>query len=272
MTQELIKSKGDIKRIKTHVKGFDENMEGGIPERHQVLVSGTAGAMKSSFAMNVLYNNAIEGKNGLYISLEQSTTSLLNHLINMGFDFSKINLIMLSDISRVSSVVAQIKKSKVGTVIMTDIGAIRKQVKGMKVAANQDWLNAIENIIKKVKEKAGCDIFCLDSLSALYVLSHFEHPRTRLFYIFEFLRDMDITSMLLSERPEGGTGSYSEYGVEEYLADGIILLEMTKRQRKVMREISVVKMRESKCSSDVFTFEWTGKGFQAIHGGKTPLV
>ena len=131
--------------------------------------------------------------------------------------------------------------------------------------------NAIENIVKKVKQSANCDLFCLDSLSALYVLSHFEHPRTRLFYIFEFFRDMGITSFLLSERPEGG-GAYSEYGVEEYLGDGIILLEMNKRQRKVMREISIVKMRESKCNSDVFTLEWTGKAFQAIHGGKLPLV
>lgn len=271
MGKELIKSKKDIKRIKTYVKGFDENMEGGIPEGHQVLVSGTAGSMKSSFTINVLYSAALEGKNGLYVSLEQSTISLLNHAINMGFDFSKVNLVILSDISKISSTISQIKKSKVGTIIMTDIGAIRKQVKGMKVSATQDWLNAIENIVKKVKESAGCDIFCLDSLSALYVLSHFENPRARLFYIFEFLRDLDITSFLLSERPEGG-GSYSEYGVEEYLADGIILLEMTKRQRKVMREISIVKMRESKSNSDVFTFEWTGKGFEALHGGKLPLV
>jgi KaiC/GvpD/RAD55 family RecA-like ATPase len=65
---------------------------------------------------------------------------------------------------------------------------------------------------------------------------------------------------------------YSEYEVEDYLADGIILLQLTERFRKVVREISIVKMRATNCNTDVFTLEYKNKKFYAMHGGKPALV
>jgi len=56
-------------------------------------------------------------------------------------------------------------------------------------------------------------------LVALYVLSRFENPRIELFYIFEYLRDLHITSFLISEMPLDGS-KYSEYEIEDFLADG----------------------------------------------------
>ena len=71
----------DIERIKTHIVGFDDELEGGIPKGSVVLVSGSPGTMKSSIAYNILFYNALkEGKKGLYITLEQSRASLLRHL------------------------------------------------------------------------------------------------------------------------------------------------------------------------------------------------
>ena len=91
MEEDIIKSKKEIKRIKTYIDGIDENLEGGIPENHIVLVSGTGGTMKSSVAFNVLYNEALRGEIGIYVTLEQSTPSLLKHMTNMDFDLSKIS-------------------------------------------------------------------------------------------------------------------------------------------------------------------------------------
>ena len=45
-------------RYRTHVHGLDENIGGGIPEGSVVLLSGTAGTMKSSLAYYMLYTNA----------------------------------------------------------------------------------------------------------------------------------------------------------------------------------------------------------------------
>ena len=268
---DLIKNKKDIKRIKTYISGLDENMQNGIPEGHIVLINGASGTMKSSMSFNILYNEAIGGKTGFYVTLEQSSDSIIKHMVNMDFDMSKINLVIISDISKIESNIRSVKSSKKGSLIMVDLGAIRKKIKDTKFSSSSDWLNAINNLVKKVSGTTDCKLFVLDSLSALYALSKFEEPRTKLFYIFEFLRDLNLTSLLISEKPSDKSKS-TEFGVEDYLADGVIQLQLTERYRKVTREIKIAKMRATDCNLDIFTLEYKGKKFCALYGGKTPVV
>lgn len=268
---DIVKSKKEIKRIKTYIDGLDDNLEGGIPEGHIVLINGASGTMKSSISFNVLYNEVIKGNTVLYNTLEQSSASIIKHMVNLDFDMSKINLVILSDISNIEKDIKSIKSSKKGSLIMFDLGAIRKKVKDTKFSSSSDWLNAINNLVHKVSSTTACKLFVLDSLSALYALSDFKDPRTKLFYLFEFLRSLDLTSLLISESPSDKS-KLTEFGVEEYLADGIIHLKLTERYRKVTREISVVKMRATNCNLDIFTLEYKNKRFYALYGGKTPVV
>lgn len=260
-----------IKRIKTYIKGIDENIEGGVPEGHLVLIAGSSGTMKSSVAFNILYNEVLNGKTGLYITLEQSHTSLINQMENMGMDMSKINLHALTEISKLGEITRKVKSAKQGSLIISDLGAIRKKLTDTKFGPSGDWLNAIKNVIKKIKSEAKCDVFILDSLSALYVLSSFENPRTKIFHIFEFLRDLKLTSFLVSEMPVDQS-KYCEYDVEDFLSDAIIYLQLTKRYRRVTREVSIVKMRATNCNNDVFSLEYKNNAFSATYGGKTPLL
>lgn len=271
MHANLISNKNEIKRIPTYIEGLDEKLQGGIPEGHITLICGTAGTMKSSIAFNVLFNEALKGKTGVYLSLEQSYVSLLNHMVNLDYKLDQVNIIVLSDISKLNESIEEVNKSKGGTVIVSDLSAIRKQVKGMSFSPGGDWINIIKNIIKKLKEKGACDLFVLDSMSALYVLSQFDNPRSSLFYIFEFLRDLGVTSFLLSEMPLNKS-KYSEYEVEDYLADGIIVLELAERQRKVTRELAVVKMRATAANTDVHTLEFKSGKFRVMYGGQPPLL
>lgn len=259
------------KRIKTYVEGLDEAIEGGIPEKHIVLVSGTAGSMKSSITFNILYNEALAGKTGLYISLEQSYESLYKHLLNMGLHLDEINLQPITELTRIAEVIHNVKNSSKGNIIIVDLGVIRKEIKDIKIADNKSWMNVIKNIIKKVKRETNCSLCALDSLSALYTLSRFEDPRVELFYVFEFLRDMELTTFLISEMPLDGT-KYSEFGIEDFLSDGIIHLRLTPFRRNVIREISVVKMRATKCNNDVFSLEFNNGTFAALYGGQNPLL
>ena len=270
MEKEIPKSKKDIKRIKTYIEGLDENLEGGIPQNHIILICGTSGTMKSSVCFNILYNEALRGEVGMYLTLEQSSYSLLEHMANMEFDLSKINLVALDDISKLDEATKKLKGKK-GGLIIADLSSIRKKVKDTKFSSGSDWLNAIKNLVKKVKDEANCKLCVLDSLSALYVLSQFEEPRTKLFFIFEFLRDLQLTSFLISEMPLDKS-KYTEFGVEEYLGDGMIYLQLTERYRKVTREISITKMRATDCNIDIFTLEYKNGKFHALYGGKTPVI
>ncbi len=267
---KVIGNKSQIKRIKTYIDGLDEQMEGGIPQGHIVLICGIAGTMKSSLCFNILYNEVLKGANALYISLEQSSASLINHLVNLDFDLKKINMMTISDISKINEEFAKIKSGK-GALVMTDIGAIRKEISATKIGPSGDWLNVIKNIIKKMQQKSGCDLFVLDSLSALYVLTEFEHPRAELFYLFEFLRDSNITTFLISEMPLD-RNRYGNFEIEDFLADGVIKVDLVQRQRKMTREISVVKMRTTDCNIDVFSLEFEGGKFKALYGGKPALI
>ncbi|HIH31656.1 TPA: hypothetical protein HA235_03025 [Candidatus Woesearchaeota archaeon] len=272
--EKIITKRNELKRVPLHIQGLDENIEGGIPESYVVLICGTAGTMKSSVCFNSVYNECVnKGKIALYISLEQSYVSLLNHIINMGYDLSKINILLINDLSNINSQLSQLKESKKGTIIFGDLGCIRKEIKDTKIntTANAGWVNVIKNLVKKIKSDLGLDMFVLDSLSALYVLGKFENPRIELFFIFEFLRDLNITSYLVSEMPLDGS-KYSEYGVEDYLSDGIIYIRLSQFRRAVVREISIVKMRSTSVNTDVFSLEFKNGKFSALYGGQNPLL
>ena len=69
------------------------------------------------------------------------------------------------------------------------------------------------------------DLLVIDSLGALSLISEFLRPREDIFRMFEWLRSMNITTLLISEMP---VGMFQYYGGEEtdFLSDGIIHLKM----------------------------------------------
>jgi circadian clock protein KaiC len=270
LAPRLVADKHDIKRVKLSINGLDENIQGGVPEGHITLISGAAGTMKSSITFNVLYHEALNGNNGLYLSLEQSAESLVNHMINMDYDFAKINLVIIKDLTEIASKIQSTSKSK-GTLFIVDIGCIRKEIRDINTDNNKSWINVIKNVVKKITIEANARLFVLDSLSALYVLSRFENPRIELFLTFEFLRDLNITSFLISEMPLDGS-KFSEYEIEDFLADAIIVIKLTPFRRQVVREISVVKMRTTACNNDIFSLEYKNGQFYALYGGQNPLL
>lgn len=267
----IISSKTEIKRVPLYIEGFDENIDGGVPEGHITLISGSAGTMKSSIAFNILYNESLRNKVCVYCSLEQSYSSIIMQMINMNFDMSKINLVIIKDLAELRTIISRMKGKSNGGLVIVDIGCIRKEIHDVKTADNKSWLNVIKNVIKRIKEEVDCHVFCLDSLSALYVLSRFENPRIELFYLFEFLRDLEITSFLVSEcQPE--SGKFSEFEIEEFLCDAIINLKLTPFRRNVVREINVIKMRATNCNNDIFSLEFKHNRFRALYGGQNPLL
>jgi KaiC/GvpD/RAD55 family RecA-like ATPase len=228
--------------------------------------------MKSSITFNVLYNEAMAGNIGVYFSLEQSYVSLLNHFINMGYDFSKVEVIVVSaNVEDIKRKLENLRQTKKGAIIISDLGDLRKEIKDTKMGSTGDWWVFIRNVLNSIKKEVDFNLLVLDSLDALYVLSNFEEARSRLFYMFEYLRDLGVTSYCISEMPLDGS-KYGRYEVEDYLADGVIQLRLIERYRKVTREIAIVKMRGTNCSIDVFTLNYDGLKFKAEHGGKPPLV
>jgi len=224
--------------VKTYIEGFDDKLNGGIPEGSVVLLVGQPGTMKSSVAFNMLFNSAKEkGINGLYVTLEQSSKSLAKHMTTLGMNPMDV----------------------VNNIEIIDIGLIRKKLTQLQ---EQSWVQVFKMYAKNLKETNDYQLLVIDSLPVLNVLAKFENPREELFHLFEWLRDLGVTTVLITEM-DADTKKLSEHG-EDFLADGIVYLRMAEiGDISVQRQIRCVKMRAVNHNSDYHSLLFDGGQFKA---------
>jgi len=211
-------------KLETGIEGFDEVLGGGIPEGHVVLISGMPGTMKSSVAYAILHHNAkSKGSKCLYVTLEQTKKSFCRQMESMGFDVETTE----------------------GDLHIVDVGSMQKQT-GKNAAVS--WMDLLKKLLETKKRIDGVDLIVLDSLEGLEVLAQFENRRTALFHFFEWLRDLDAISLVLTEAPPEPTLLGLDQSLprndEGYLSDGILHLKMHQvNDVTIQRRLRVVKMR-----------------------------
>ncbi len=224
-------------RVKTFVEGFDEALGGGIPKGSIVLVAGTPGTMKTALTFSILYENVKAGSKALYISLEESQEDLRAAMAELGMSgLDGMELYVL------------------------DIGKIRLEHKEEELAKN--WLEVLRKYIEQRVKVNGFDLVAIDSLAALYSLSHFEQPRRDLFHFFGFLKSLGSTCFLISEVSSGDGGKLSTFG-EEFLADGILVLRhFEKGETDVQLRMRTVKMRRTRHEHGYYALSRNNGKFQ----------
>jgi len=236
---EIKKVKG---RVMTYVKDLDERMEGGVPKGYVVLVCGTAGSMKSSFTFNILYNAAKnESVKGLYISLEQERGSLLRQMRKLGMNIKDVKeLVTLIELRE------PIKRGSKETLFKRG-----------------NWMDVLLTQIQNYKKTLDFEILVIDSLDALYALTTIEDPRTEIFHFFRGLRNLGITTFIITEMPQSRK-EFGKYEVESFLSDGIIHLAIERLGNTVGRFVNIAKMRETKHATNFFPLVVDENGFAII--------
>lgn len=210
-----------IERVKTFIEGLDERLGGGIRKGHVILLAGMPGTMKSSIALNILYNNAyLKGCKVLYISIEESRESLMAVMKNLGM--------------------TEIDESNF---FIVDIGRLRLEHTDADIG--RDWFRILKEYLRKKVEVEGIEIIVIDSLTAIYSLTSLENPRQELFHFFGFLKRLGVTTFLISET-EADSSSFGPYH-EDFLADGTFLLKFVDvGDIDVQLRMRIVKIRHSK--------------------------
>lgn len=213
-------------RIPTHIQGLDEEMQGGIPRGHIVLVAGSSGSMKSSISFSMLYNAVMNSPvSGIYVTLEQGKDNLRSHMANMGMDV---------DDSRVRNRVAVI-----------DLADLRVKLNEQGMSGRVDWMGQLIRQLRNYRENIGFELLVFDSLGAFFTLTKMENPRDEIFRLFEAVRRMGLTSLFVLEMTGSDKKQFGDYGVEDYLADGVLHLTMEREGDQISRKLAVIKMRHT---------------------------
>ena len=211
-----------MKRITTGTSELDAIFGGGIPVGNVVLLAGAPGTMKTSLAYSMLAANARQGAKGLYISLEQGRSSLVDHILGMDFD----------------------PKETKDTLSILDLATLRK-----RMGDGGSWMEVFRMYTQSIRAGFPYQLLVLDFLDALELLAKFQNYRQEVYELFKWLRGLGTTSIVLGELPTTTAREPPEaFGKhrEDYLADGIVHLRLEKRgDFEVKRVIRVVKMRGS---------------------------
>ncbi|MEM1558144.1 MAG: ATPase domain-containing protein [Thermoproteota archaeon] len=199
-------------RVPFGITELDNLIEGGLPRGGLIVIAGSPGAGKTILSAQFIYNGVMLFKErGVYVCLSESKENFKSNMLGLGWDFNKLE-----------------DKGMVRVVELPTVAKIRVE----------DMTNLIVEEAKRFKAQR----LVVDSLSALNLsLGSKAEVRTVINLISRMLKNVGCTTLMITESPWGTTGI--GMGIEEFLADGIILMESVVLGNRLERRLMVLKMR-----------------------------
>lgn len=232
--------------LKTHIPGFDQLFsEGGIPRRNSILVAGGAGTGKSTFCRQTCYNLVTQGKHCMYVSFEESIEKIERSMFAFGWDARKY----------VEAGNFLIQKINPLDILRMKFGSVSGSGSATELSYKIKPL-----IIPKDFEP---EVIVVDSLTAIISASISKEKNYRVYLqqLFYFFEETGATSFLITET-EPMPIRFSDTGIEEFLADGILVLYNIQRGDRRENAIEVLKMRYSNHQKKVFSLDITSQGIK----------
>lgn len=187
------------------------------------------------------------------MSFEESNEKLKNHMKDFGWDAEKL-----------------IKSGKLKIQRYSPF-EISRSVEAMLAKEKGELLIDIEPVV--LPEGFKPDFIVLDSLTAVAsaFIGREDSYRVYLEQLFSFFETMGSTSFLITETKQI-PDIFSTTGVEEFLADGVIVFYNIKRGNFKENAIEVLKMRGEKHQKKIVAMRITDKGIvvypeQEVFGG-----
>ncbi|MFO7679630.1 MAG: circadian clock protein KaiC [Chloroflexota bacterium] len=210
-----------ISKIATHIPGFDDITNGGLPQGRTTLISGSAGSAKTVFAVQFLAEGIRQANEaGVFVTFEESPNDIRQNMASFSWyiqDWEQDGKWAFVDAS------PQLGEETIITGSF-DLGAL---------------VARIEHAVQKTKAKR----VAIDSLGAIFnQLANNGTIRHELFRIATALKKMGVTAVLTSERTQE-YGEIARYGVEEFVADNVIILRNVLDDEKRRRTVEILKFR-----------------------------
>jgi circadian clock protein KaiC len=217
------------------IRGFDEITGGGLPKGRPTLVAGSAGSGKTLFSMEFLVRGALEhGEPGVFMSFEENARELAQNVASLGFDLAGLSARKKILVDHV-----RVERSEIEVTGEYDL-------EGLFVRLS----HAIDSI--------GAKRVVLDTVESLF--GGFENEgilRSELKRLFGWLKEKGVTSVITGER---GEKTITRNGLEEYVADCVILLDHRVTAQVSTRRLRVVKYRGTSHGSNEYPFLISERG------------
>ena len=228
-----------LQKERTGIPGFDEITTGGLPAGRPTLVCGSAGAGKTLFAMEFLVRGAtLYNEPGVFISFEETSDELATNVASLGFDLKEL----IADQKLVLDYVF-IERSEIEETGEYDLEGLFLRLG-----------HAIDEI--------GAKRVVLDTLEALFsALPNEAIIRAELRRLFRWLKERGVTALITCER---GEQTLTRYGLEEYVADCVILLDHRVENQISTRRLRIVKYRGTSHGTNEYPFIIDDKGFSVL--------
>lgn len=239
-SKEREASEDRVDRCVTGIEGLDNILNGGIPRGTTVLVTGSVGTGKTSMCLEFLVHGALLGENSMYISVTESSEKLLKNIIPYDFFDDKL-----------------VRDSRL---VFLDIPVIYDRLGLDKPVFDYEeihiLIDAIVGLVKELKVKR----LVVDSITSVsYRLKSEEIIREFVLKLGSIMSGQGCTTLLVSEIAPTYE-RYSTYGVEEAIADGIIVMGNLERRGDLLRTLQVVKMRGTMHSRAKYVLDLTTTG------------
>src|SRR3989475_962483 len=195
-----------LQRVQSGIPGFDQIVGGGLIRDRVYLLAGPAGAGKTIFSTQFLYNGITKfGENGVYVVLEETPQQLRENMFNsFQWDLRQYedsgNLILLDAIS-----------SRLGLSSQENY-----------VVPRPFTLEALLYEIQTAIQRVQAQRVIIDSLDAMSLELTQVDLRSLIQRLTMILKSFGCTTLLVSGQAE--TSNQGRKSVEEYVVDGMIRL------------------------------------------------
>ena len=229
-------------RCVTGVHGLDEILKGGIPYGSTVLASGTCGSGKTTLGMEFLVRGALAGEACAHFTATEPSVKLLENIRQ--FQFFDMQMV------------------DTGLINVFDMDVLYSWLGMQKTSFELEDVHALIKAITDIVNTIGVTRLVIDSVTTLcYKIRSEQLIRDFLFTLGKKLATLGCTTILISEITSASENAlWSSFGVEEAIADGIIVLGDIERMGHLLRYIQVVKMRGTGHSRAKYAFELTPLG------------
>ena len=210
----------ELARVESGIPGLDHVSMGGFPRGRVTVVAGPAGSAKTVLAGQFLATGARAGEPGVFVTLEEPAADLRRNLSTLGFDIAGLE--------------------ERGDWAFVD-GASRYDARADDVVpVHVDTLLAQ---IGQAIDHTGATRVVIDSYGAAGFDPDEAQSRTRLRALLSDLRRMGATVLLTVENTVTDDVTLADQGVEQYVADSVVLLRNTLEGESRRRTLEVLKMR-----------------------------